>query len=152
MKILWMQFGRDKTRTQDVHVLTEDGRIVEVSADVLYGCVSVDEWGQAWVLRGADLCPSRDGKGDILLVNERSLAPIAFDGRPARTHEEALKLKDDIGAEACESVHFNRDREIKKETMANVLQVLIIGLFGTVCVIALIGVYASGNAKLPWVG
>ncbi|KSV16169.1 hypothetical protein DA01_08750 [Dehalococcoides mccartyi] len=150
MKLFGMQFGRDNSRTQDIHILTEDGRRVKASLDVLYGCVVSEEWEQAWVLRGADLWPDRNGKGSVLLVNERSLAPINFDGRPKRTKEQAIKLKDEIGAEACENGHFHRERQVKKETFANVLQVLIIGLFGTVCIVALIGAYASGNIHLPW--
>ncbi|WP_133240233.1 hypothetical protein [Dehalogenimonas alkenigignens] len=105
---------------------------------------------QGWALLSDDCFPMRGTNAPMILASERDVAPIPLDGNSKTQKDEGKKLVSQIFKERRKQAHNSAESEIRKDRIADILQTLIYGFGGTICIMLIYGLIASGNAHWPF--
>jgi len=130
-------------------VLTEDQRVVMARLPVEKGCVRDDKTQEAWVLWHESLVRRENSNESYLVVSERDVAPLCLNGNSSAS-KDITKLVNAIAAESRERAHFNLEKQNRKDKLAEILQVLILGGAVVAVIVIIAGLVLSGRFHLPF--
>jgi hypothetical protein len=143
----------NKKRKQDCVLLTEDGRILELSLSVDRGYMADHKTEEAWELFPDCCIPKRGTNRLSLVITERDMAPMSLNGKEEEGGEEAEKKRakraeeqlTQIAQESAAEARGGLQKKTLKSKTAETLQLLAI-IFGiTVCVLVLASLFMSGK-------
>lgn len=127
----WKASSKKQTRGQECHLHTEDGRIVPIKMDVLYGCIAHDSWEEAWAVHPSGVCRSREGNSSVLVLNEREAQPFNLAGTNIkRTADDTWALVKDIEKESRKRSHRHLEKHERSNMVADTLQITVLCLMG----------------------
>lgn len=153
--LLWWFKLRSKqqVRSQESHLHTEDGRIVPIKMDVLYGCISHDAWEEAWAMHQTGLCPGRGTNPTVMVINEREAQPFNLAGGTSRSDEKTKltiwELVKDIVSEARKRSHSHLEKTEQKNVVADTLQISVLALMGCFALALIFTHFQSGGSAPP---
>jgi hypothetical protein len=142
-----------KKRKQECLLLTEDGRILDISLSVVKGYVVEHKTSEAWGLFPDSRIPERDTNHLYQVITERDCAPMSLNGHKAQDYSKRMKdTISKIAQENASAARANIQKKSVKNKMAETLQLLAI-IFGiTIGLLVIFGLLASGKLHLPGVG
>ena len=138
----------NKKRKQDCLLLTEDGRILEISLPVVRGYVAEQKTQEAWGLYPDYRIPKRGTNRLAQVITERDMAPMSLNGDKHQAKRAKVELSK-IAQESASEARANVQKKSLKSKTAETLQLLLIILAVTVGVLVLFGLFMSGKLHLP---
>jgi hypothetical protein len=145
-------FGIGKKRKQDCLLLTEDGRILDISLPVVKGYVVSEKTGEAWGLFPDSCIPIKGTKNSVLVISERDCAPMSLNGdgqgNSKRMKENMSKIAQENASAARAAIQKKTYKHKFMETLQLVALIFAVGIV----VLAIFGLWASGKLHLPGFG
>lgn len=132
-------------------LLTEDGRILDLSMKVVKGYVVEDKTLEAWGLFPDLLVPDRETGKPCLIISERDLTPMAL-GKARVKHTIATAQIEKIAEQSADADIAKQEAKSFKNKIADALGTIAIIFAITVCIIVIFGLISTGKLHLPGVG
>lgn len=151
MNMFGFKFGTKK-RKQDCLLLTEDGRILEISPPAIKGCVVEHKTSEAWGLYPDSRIPKRGTNRLFQVLTERDAAPMSLDGNQQKYSQRLKEAISQIAQENASAARADLQKKSQKNKTAETLHMLLLILGITVGVVAIFGLFVSGKLHMPWSG
>ena len=138
-----------KKRKQDCLLLTEDGRILDISLRVVKGYVVEHKTAEAWELFPDSRIPEKGTNRLFQVITERDLAPMSLNGNKQDNTKRKKDMLTKIAQESASAARAALQKKSAKSKLAETVQLLAI-IFGvTIGVLVIFGLFASGKLHMP---
>lgn len=141
-------FGKKK-RNQNCLLLTEDGRILDISLPADKGYVVSEKTGEAWGLNPDSCIPERGTNKLFLVMTERDCVPMSLNGKGQQGGKRDEDMISKIAQEHASEARANVQKKPQKSKFFDTLQWLLLIFAITIAVLVVFGLFASGKLNLP---
>jgi hypothetical protein len=148
--VFGIQIG--KKRKQNCLLLTEDGRVLNITLPVVKGYIVSEKTGEAWELFPDSHIPEKSTSRLFQVITERDCAPLSLDGHKQGDNKRQKEGMTKIAQENASAARANIWKKSVKNKFAEALLLIAI-IFGIVIgMVVIFGLFASGKLHMPGAG